>query len=122
MVKKNHKDGRRHNKPPEHSRFKPGQSGNLKGRPKKSNTFQQDVNEVLNAKVLITVNGKKTYITKRKLLIERVVNEVIENPKMVRIAMPLIKMGDNVPEFEVLPEDTKALLDLLNDMGGEDEH
>jgi hypothetical protein len=45
-------------KPPKHTRFKPGQSGNPKGRPKGTRNFKTDVKAMLNAPVRITRNGK----------------------------------------------------------------
>lgn len=101
-------------KPPKHSQYKAGQSGNPKGKPKKNRTLQEEVRDILNAKVPVTINGKKTYVTKRELLLEQIVNTAInKNPTMVRLAMPLLKLADDAPEFEVLPEDEKALKALF---------
>lgn len=109
-------------KPPKHSQYKPGQSGNPKGKPKKNRTLQEEVRDILNAKVPVTINGKKTYVTKRQLLLEQILNAAInKNPTMTRLAMPLLKLADDAPEFEVLPEDEKALNALLsgfNEDGG----
>lgn len=112
-------------KPPEHTRFKPGVSGNPKGKPRKNKTLQEEVQQVFNTKVPVTVNGKKTYVTKRQLFLEQIVNAAInKNPTMSRLAMPLLKLADDVPEFEVLPEDEKALAELLSGLdedGGEND-
>ena len=45
-------------KPPVHSRFKPGQSGNSKGRPKGVRNFKTDVQATLKAPVKVTRGGK----------------------------------------------------------------
>jgi hypothetical protein len=45
-------------RPPKHSRFKPGQSGNPKGRRKGTNNFRTDVRKALRRLVTITRNGR----------------------------------------------------------------
>jgi hypothetical protein len=45
-------------KPPENGRFKKGQSGNPKGRPKGVRNFQTEVEDILRSKVTVTVAGK----------------------------------------------------------------
>jgi len=61
-------------KPPKHSQFKPGQSGNPSGRPKRSNTITALLKEELEAKVTVTENGVKKTITKREAMVRQVVN------------------------------------------------
>lgn len=51
-------------RPPKANRFKPGQSGNPKGRPKGRLSFQTQMMNVLNMKVVITdKNGRKRSIS-----------------------------------------------------------
>ena len=52
-------------KPPKHTQFKPGQSGNPKGRPKGRRNLATEINEVLNATVPITENGRPRKVTSR---------------------------------------------------------
>lgn len=112
---KNYKVG--YASPPEHTRFKKGQSGNPKGKPRKNTTFEEEVQNVLATRVPVTMNGKKTYVSKRQLLIEQIINGAInKNPAMMRLALPLLKMSDGAPDFEVLPADEKALRDLLGNL------
>lgn len=110
-------------KTPEHTRFKPGVSGNPKGKPKKNTTFEEEVQAILSTRVPVTIGGKKTYVTKRYLLLEQIINGAInKNPTLMRMSLPLLKMADDAPQFEVLPEDEKALKALLqnfNDDGSE---
>jgi hypothetical protein len=110
-------------KPPKHTRFQPGVSGNPKGKPKKNTTLQEEVKTILSSRVPVTIGGKKVYVTKRQLLLEQIINGAInKDPRMMRLAIPLLSMADDAPEFEILPEDEKALRTLLrnfNDDGSE---
>lgn len=45
-------------KPPKHSQFKKGRSGNPKGRPKGARNFKTEVDAVLNSKVSVIHDGK----------------------------------------------------------------
>jgi hypothetical protein len=91
--------------PPKHTQFKPGQSGNSKGRPKAAKGLQSIVRETLTQKVAVrTATG-----TKRISRIEAVLQKTLEqamkgNP---RALAELIKLYSNaVPEEKpVLAQD-----------------
>ena len=60
-------------KPPVHTRFKKGQSGNPRGpRPKNLPALLVDA---LNEKVVVTVDGERQEITKREAIVTQLVNE-----------------------------------------------
>jgi Family of unknown function (DUF5681) len=60
-------------KPPVHSRFKKGQSGNPRGpRPKNLPALLVDA---LNEKVVVTIDGERREITKREAVVTQMVNE-----------------------------------------------
>jgi hypothetical protein len=100
-------------KPPKHSQFKPGQSGNRKGKPKKNTTLQEEVNDIFMTQVPVMKNNKKAYVTKRQLMLEQIINGGInKDPRMMRYAVPLLTMTEDMPEFELLPEDIAALQEL----------
>ncbi|MEW9922579.1 DUF5681 domain-containing protein, partial [Marimonas sp. MJW-29] len=50
-------------KPPKSAQFKPGKSGNPKGRPKGSLDFKTHVQEMLSRQVTITDGGKRRRIS-----------------------------------------------------------
>ena len=56
-------------RPPREHQFKPGQSGNPKGRPKKNNNFAEDVMDEMNEVITIQENGKLKKITKKDIFI-----------------------------------------------------
>jgi len=58
-------------KPPLPSRFKPGHSGNPKGRPKHSRNLKTIVAEELKASVTVTENGRRRNMPARQALIKK---------------------------------------------------
>jgi Family of unknown function (DUF5681) len=61
-------------KPPRHSQFKRGQSGNPRGRPAGSKNLATLVNEALNEPVIVVENGGRRKISKREAIIKQLVN------------------------------------------------
>src|ERR1700730_433704 len=64
-------------KPPRATQFRPGQSGNAKGRPKGSKNFVKLVEEELTQRIRITENGKHRKITKKQGIAKQIVNQAV---------------------------------------------
>jgi len=62
-------------KPPRHTRFKKGQSGNPRGRPSGSKNLATVLSEALNELVIVAENGGRRKITKRQAIITQLVNQ-----------------------------------------------
>jgi hypothetical protein len=65
-------------RPPLSTRWKPGQSGNPKGRPKGAKNLATIFNDALKQTLQIQEKGKTRNITVREAIVRRVVNEALK--------------------------------------------
>ena len=87
-------------KPPAHSRFRPGQSGNPGGRKKGSRNLKSVLEEVMREEIELTENGKKRSVS----LLEALIKRAVRYERHVGVE----------PEFEEeLPDDDKAILQRM---------
>ena len=61
-------------KPPRHTRFTKGQSGNPRGRPRGAKNFTTLLEEALNEPVTVTENGGRRKVSKRQAIVTQLVN------------------------------------------------
>jgi hypothetical protein len=88
--------------PPRQTRFKPGQSGNPKGRPKKSASLSDVLAKQLRAPVQIASNGKTKTISMLEAIVKQHTNKAATgDPKAARLIFDHLKddksgAGDNL--------------------------
>jgi len=61
-------------KPPRHTRFAKGQSGNPRGRPSGAKNFTTLLSEALNEPVIVTEHGGRRKVSKRQAIVTQLVN------------------------------------------------
>src|SRR5215218_3535833 len=65
-------------RPPKHTQFKKGQSGNPRGRPKHKSSFATDLDAVLREKLVMIENGREIRVTKQKAIIRTLTDAAIK--------------------------------------------
>lgn len=107
--KKNYKVG--YKKPPTSSQFKPGQSGNPKGRPKGTKNLKTDLQEELSMKITITENGRPMKLSKQRIMLKALLGKAIQGN--IAAANSLYKMiqQSNLNEEEDIAEENLSETD-----------
>jgi hypothetical protein len=74
----NNDDDVGYGRPPKNTQFKPGQTGNPKGRPKKVHNFRTDLRDELSQLITVRENGHERKITKLRALVKSLVAAAIK--------------------------------------------
>lgn len=105
-------------KPPKSGQFKPGISGNSKGRPKLIKDLNSDILEEMQEIITITEGNSTKKMTKQRALIKRITaNALNGNIASIKLLTSMIKSlpNDNTVDNDVLTdEDAKILEDYVN--------
>lgn len=97
-------------KPPNHTKFQKGQSGNPNGRPKGSRNMSTIMQEVLGRPVIIRQNGQERRIPLREAFVHRLAGKTLEGN--VRDMIALMKaIHDYFPEV-LKPEKPQKTLTI----------
>jgi hypothetical protein len=92
-------------KPPRHSQFKPGQSGNLHGRPKKADSLADVLRKELSARIAIVKDGKRKRMSMLRAIIKQHLTKAANgDPRAAAIIFNTLKVykpedGDNLSEL-----------------------
>ena len=81
--------------PPLETRFRPGTSGNPRGRPKGARNLATVVASTLAERVVVTENGRRKRITKREAMVKQLVNRAVSgDARAMRLLLALIQAGE----------------------------
>lgn len=104
-------------KPPKHSQFKPGESGNPKGRPKGTRNLKTEIREVMQSTVTVTQDGQRKKISTRKAVVLRLTEKALSgNVQATRVLLDLIRNYDEEEVADVAEElsaDDAAILEMF---------
>lgn len=106
-------------RPPVATRFKPGQSGNPKGKPKGTRNLATEFNEELKTKVTIQENGRTRQITKAQALAKQHVNKAVSgDPRSTQFVLSMALGVDPAGSLAPLSQEADAQVkrDLLRRM------
>ena len=107
-------------KPPRHTRFRKGQSGNPRGRPKESKNLATLLREALNEPVIVAENGGRRRITMREAIIKQLVKRsATADLRATKILLDLVRdiegrseEGQREPESEPGSAETRAFTEV----------
>lgn len=101
-------------KPPKHSRFKPGQSGNTRGRPRKNRSIEAMIKRELDQTVVLKEGGREIRLSKREALIKQLVNRAISgDQKPMQLVLSHLEKHNDIEPFTATEADDAELLKAL---------
>jgi hypothetical protein len=95
-------------KPPKHSQFKPGQSGNPKGRPKGIKNAAKAIADVLNEKIAVRIGDKVRRIPKFEAILQSISAKALKGD--AKSALVLIKLASE--HGLLLNQQTKGIMNI----------
>jgi hypothetical protein len=106
-------------RPPRATRFKPGQSGNPKGRAKHTRNFKTDLREELGERITVRENGREWRVSKQRALVKALVGAAIKGDMraanaIVSLSAKTLAEPEAVPS-DVLSPDDQDILDAFID-------
>lgn len=82
-------------KPPKATRFRKGESGNPRGRPKGRRNLATELHQALSETVVVTENGKRKRLTKRTVICRQLANRSAAGDlAALRVLIPLITQAE----------------------------
>src|SRR5258708_32053883 len=85
-------------KPPQHTRFKKGESGNPTGRPKGSKNLTTLLEKELKQRVVVTENGRRRSITKQEAMVKHLVNKAVSGDRpLMQLLLDEIRLVEARP-------------------------
>ncbi len=111
-------------RPPMNSRFKPGQSGNPRGRPKGAKDLRTVLDAALGERVVVMENGRQRSYSKLELIIKQVVNKAaggeIKHTALLYKQLSMHLSGSEDAAVEPIhggKDDEQLLAELLGQLG-----
>jgi hypothetical protein len=108
-------DGVGYGRPPKKSRFKPGQSGNLRGRRKGSTNFATDLARALKAPVVIHDRGKARKVTTQAALCMRVREKALNGDARAMALLIHLAQTSSDPNADIGSVDSATDQAMLRD-------
>ena len=118
MTKRNKKGGGYevgYGKPPPDTQFKPGQSGNSKGRAKGSKNLKTDLREELAEHITLREGGREIRISKQRALVKSTVAQAIKGDsraqaKVIDLHLRIFGADDEPHTTTTISEEDEAIL------------
>ena len=92
-------------RPPVHTRFKPGQSGNPAGRPKGAQNFATEIAAELKEAILVKEGGVTKRLSKRRAMIKRQAERALQGDTRAFSCLVAMSPGENAAGKVEVPSD-----------------
>lgn len=105
-------------RPPRHSRFKKGQSGNPKGRPKGSHNFSTDLGKELRSRVRVREDGKEKSVSKQEAVVKSMVAKAANgDPRALGLLIKAVERfeAEPTPPSDVPSSDEAQLIEIFTE-------
>jgi len=100
-------------KPPRHSQFKPGTSGNRVGRPRRSRNIDTLFEQQLDRIVAVTRDGRKVRVSVREVIVMNIVKAAANGDARAReLVLRHMRESGKPDPFGTRPYDDKILAEL----------
>lgn len=101
-------------RPPKHARFKKGQSGNPRGRRKRSKNLETLVQQELDTAITVKEGGCEKRITKREAIVMRIVNGALAgHPRQLEFLFKLATKTGIPDPFDITSDDEAELVKAI---------
>ena len=102
-------------RPPQHTRFKPGQSGNPGGRPKGTRNLAADLEEELHRKIVVKEGNETKTVSKQRALVTSLVNNGIKGDgralgHLLNLIVRLIQQAEERGEEFALDQSDQSII------------
>jgi hypothetical protein len=94
-------------KPPKHTRFKPGQSGNPRGRPNGTRNLKTDLAEELAQRIAINEGGRRLAVSKQRGMLKQLMAKALKGD--VRAANTVIGLVERLLESRTDADGSAAI-------------
>ena len=106
-------------RPPRHTRFQPGQSGNPRGRPKGTKNLKTDLVEELGERILVREGNQSRQVSKQRAVVKTLVAKTLKGDAraaglLTSMMLRLLDTGEGATEVTApLHDDELALLEAF---------
>ena len=102
-------------KPPKQHQFKPGQSGNPKGRAKDSKNLSTDITEEMAEMIQLSESGQLKTITKQRAMVKALCAKALKGNvpainTLAKLALQVEFVNEGATDMELLREEDNAIL------------